>query len=157
MNPLGLREQVEQLLYDCADSIDGDQLEQWPDFFVDDCLYKIVSRENYDRKFPLALIRCESKGMLIDRVNAIRKTQMFAPRSIRHMISSVRIKSDDHEGIAVQSNYLVLQTLVDDETRIFNSGRYLDLIVREGDILKFKRRICVYDTVLIPNSLVYPI
>jgi anthranilate 1,2-dioxygenase small subunit len=157
MNPLGLREQVEQLLYDCADSIDGDQLEQWPDFFVDDCLYKIVSRENYDRKFPLALIRCESKGMLIDRVNAIRKTQMFAPRSIRHMISSVRIKSDDHEGIVVQSNYLVLQTLVDDETRIFNSGRYLDLIVREGDILKFKRRICVYDTVLIPNSLVYPI
>jgi anthranilate 1,2-dioxygenase small subunit len=157
MNPLGLREQVEQLLYDCADSIDGDQLEQWPDFFVDDCLYKIVSRENYDRKFPLALIRCESKGMLIDRVNAIRKTQMFAPRSIRHMISSIRIKSDDHEGIAVQSNYLVLQTLVDDETRIFNSGRYLDLIVREGDILKFKRRICVYDTVLIPNSLVYPI
>jgi hypothetical protein len=29
--------------------------------------------------------------------------------------------------------------------------------VRHGDVLKFKSRTCVYDTVIVPNSLVYPL
>ena len=52
---------------------------------------------------------------------------------------------------------LVLQTLIDDETRILSAGRYIDTLVRDGDMLKFKSRTCVYDTVLVPNSLIYPL
>ena len=36
-------------------------------------------------------MRCESKAMLTDRVVTIRQTQMFAPRALRHLVSSLRI------------------------------------------------------------------
>jgi 3-phenylpropionate/cinnamic acid dioxygenase small subunit len=157
MSSLEIRTEVEDLYYDYAAAIDDGELERWPELFVDDCLYKIVSRENHDRGLPLALMLCESKGMLIDRVTAIRQTQMFAPRAMRHLIGNIRIRSQDSGGIHAGANYVLLQTLVDDETRVVNAGRYIDTLVREGDYLKFKSRICIYDTTMIPNSLIYPI
>jgi 3-phenylpropionate/cinnamic acid dioxygenase small subunit len=154
---LALRLEIEELYTDYAHALDDFALEQWPEFFTDECLYQIVSRENLERGLPLALMRCESKAMLTDRVVTIRQTQMFAPRAIRHLVSSLRIGPVAGEGTDVQANYAVLQTLVDDETRVLSAGRYIDRIVREGDVLKFKSRICVYDTVMVPNSLIYPL
>lgn len=51
----------------------------------------MIPRENYDRGLPLVVMRCESKGMLQDRVYAIRETLMYEPRYVRHVISGVRI------------------------------------------------------------------
>ena len=34
-----------------AAAIDADRLEEWPDFFVDDCVYKITSAENHKRGY----------------------------------------------------------------------------------------------------------
>jgi 3-phenylpropionate/cinnamic acid dioxygenase small subunit len=82
---------------------------------------------------------------------------MFAPRYLRHLIANVRVKSESVEGILVRSNYAVLQTLLGGETRVFNAGRYVDQIVRDGDFLKFKSRVCIYDTIVVPNSLIYPL
>jgi 3-phenylpropionate/cinnamic acid dioxygenase small subunit len=149
--------EIEALFYDYAEAIDEDRVEEWPEFFIEDGVYKIVSRENFDRGLPLATMLCESKGMMKDRVNAIRNLSMFAPRYLRHLIANVRVKSESVEGILVRSNYAVLQTLLGGETRVFNAGRYVDQIVRDGDFLKFKSRVCIYDTVVIPNSLIYPL
>jgi len=157
MRTLELRAEVEDLYYDYAAALDDFELERWPEFFVEECWYKIISRENYDRGLPLATMWCESKGMLKDRVVTIRQTQMFAPRTMRHIVGNVRIKSDEGAEIQSGANYVVIQTLVDDESRIFNTGRYLDTLVREQGRLKFKSRICIYDTIMIPNSLIYPI
>lgn len=51
----------------------------------------------------------------------------------------------------------MLQTLVDEETKVFQSGRYIDRIVRRDGRLKFKQKSCVFDSVTVPTSLVYPI
>ena len=59
--------------------------------------------------------------------------------------------------IKAQSNYLLLQTLVDGPTTIQQSGRYYDTFVRVGGRLLLKERQCVYDTVLIANDLVLPV
>ena len=154
---LALRMLIDELYSDYAHAIDDGELEQWPDFFVDDGLYQVVSRENHERGLPLALIRCESRAMMQDRVATIRQTQMFAPRALRHLVSGIRVAPSNNGEINVQASYAVLQTLVEDETRILSAGRYLDVLVREGDVLRFKSRTCVYDTVLVPNSIVYPI
>jgi|SRR5271166_5088619 len=153
----GLRAEIEALFYDYAEAIDQDRLEEWPEFFVEDGVYKIVSRENFDRGLPLATMLCESKAMMKDRVNAIRNLSMFAPRYLRHLITNVRVKTQGVDEIAVRSNYAVLQTLLGGETSVFNAGRYVDQIVRDGDFLKFKSRLCIYDTTVIPNSLIYPL
>ena len=122
-----------------------------------DCLYKVVPRENWERDLPLALMRCESRGMLKDRVNAVRNTAVYAPRSFRHFIGQFRIQAEASDRFRVRANYVVLQTLVDDLTRIQNAGKYIDLVVRTDEGLRFKEKICVFDSVLVPNSLIYPV
>ena len=152
-----LRDEIEALYADYAEALDDNELERWPDFFTEECLYKLVPRENWERDLPLALMLCESKGMLRDRVTAVRNTAVYAPRTFRHLIGQFRIKAEAPERIRVRANYVVFQTLVDDLTRIQNAGKSIDLIVRTPEGLRFREKICVFDSVLVPNSLIYPV
>ncbi|HTP95063.1 MAG TPA: aromatic-ring-hydroxylating dioxygenase subunit beta [Burkholderiales bacterium] len=152
-----LRIHLDELYADYCACLDDGEFERWPEFFTEDCLYKIVPRENYDRGLPLATWLCESRGMLQDRVVAIRQTSTYAPRYVRHIVGASRVGAWHDGAIAVQANYLVLETLVDDVTRVFQAGRYLDRIVAEDGRLRFREKLCVFDSVLVPNSLVFPI
>jgi salicylate 5-hydroxylase small subunit len=40
---------------------------------------------------------------------------------------------------------------------VFNVGRSLDVIVRTEQGLKFASRECIYDSEMVPNSIIYPI
>ena len=45
-----LRFEAEELLDRYVQCLDEDRLEEWPDFFVEKCVYKIISRVNVERK-----------------------------------------------------------------------------------------------------------
>lgn len=152
-----LRLELEDLYANYTACLDEERFEDWPGFFVETCLYKIVPRQNFDLGLPLATMLCESKGYLLDRVQAIRKTQVFAPRVIRRMVSGIRPIGWQGEELECRANYAAFETLTDEFTRVFNVGRYLDRIVVEDGRLKFKEKICVFDTNLVPNSLIYPL
>lgn len=173
-----LRYEVEDLYAAYVECLDSGELERWPEFFTDACLYKIIPLENFERGLPLALMLCESKGMLQDRVEALRRISVYAPRVLRHLVSGIRIRpapppspealrpSPSEDGketgesagvISVQASYAVFQTLVDEPTQVFNVGRYVDRVVREDGKLKFKEKLCVFDSVLVPGSLIYPL
>lgn len=152
-----LRFEIEDLYADYVECLDEDELERWPELFTDECLYKIIPRENFERGLPLALMLCESKGMLQDRVEALRRTSVHAPRALRHLLSNIRIKAQEAGVIRVQANYAVLQTLNDEPTEVFNAGKYMDQLVRDAGRLKFKEKLCIFDSVVVPGSLVYPI
>jgi len=51
----------------------------------------------------------------------------------------------------------VLETLTDEHTRVLNAGRYIDKLARADGALKFREELCVYDSILVPNTIVYPI
>ncbi len=155
--PITLRFEIEDLFAAYAAALDSDALEKWPEFFTDDCFYQIIPRDNYERGLPLALMRFESKGMLQDRVFAIRETMMYEPRYLRHLISGIRVTGEDDRGWRVEANYAVFETPLNELSRVFNVGRYLDRVVRDGDALKFAEKYCVFDSLLVPNSIVYPI
>lgn len=152
-----LRLELEEFYADYVACLDEDRLEAWPDLFTDICLYKILPRENFDRGLPLATWLCESKGMLQDRVVAIRQTSMYAPRYVRHFVSGIRIGGWQDGVLAVQANYLVLETVADELTRVFNAGRYHDKLVVDDERLKLKEKLCVFDSILVPNSMIYPL
>ena len=152
-----LRFEIDDLYSDYVACLDDGELERWPELFTDPCVYKIIPRENYERGLPLALMLCESRGMLQDRVAALRHTSVFAPRALRHLVSAIRVKREEPDVLHVEANYLVVQTLTDEETRVFNAGKYVDTLVRDGGRLKFRAKLCVCDSVLVPGSLVYPI
>jgi anthranilate 1,2-dioxygenase small subunit len=151
-----LRHELEELYADYADALDNGALERWPEFFAEPCLYRIVSKENHDRGLPLSLMRCESLGMLKDRAVASQKLNVYGPRAWRHMLSHLRAR-EDGDLVAVQANFAVLETLHDQHTRVLVSGRYLDKLARTGAGLRFREKVCVYDSSLIPGSIVVPL
>jgi salicylate 5-hydroxylase small subunit len=65
---------------------------------------------------------------------------------------------EEQDGIIVaEANYAVFRTKLSGESTVFNVGRYLDRIQRSQDGLKFISRLCIYDSEMIPNSIIYPI
>lgn len=156
-NSADLRCEVETLYAEYQGCLNEERFEEWPDFFVESCLYKIIPRENFERGLPLATWLCESKGYLSDRVVAIRKTSVYAPRFIRRVVSGIRIRGWRGDLLEVRADYAAFETLLDELTRVFNVGVYHDLIARENGHFKFKEKICVFDSMLVPNSLIYPL
>lgn len=155
-----LRFEVQDLYDSYAAVLDDGPLEDFPGLFTDPCEYILTSRENHDLGLPLGVIRCESRGMLADRIRSVRELLMYEPRYTRHMISHIRIVSvfDNGKGMEVTANYAVLETLHDEFTKILNAGRYMDTLARGGDgRLLFQKKRCVYDSELIPNSIVLPV
>jgi hypothetical protein len=78
--------QVAELNAAYAATIDADRLEMWPDFFVEDCLYKITSAENQRRGYSAGIIYADSRAMLRDRVTALRTANIYERQSYRHII-----------------------------------------------------------------------
>ncbi len=147
---------VQDLFDRYAAALDDGDYEAWPGFFCEACLYEIVPRENRERGLPLATVRCESRGMLEDRVVALRQTMMYEPRALRHLVSGVRVRRAA-DALHAVANYCVLETLVEETTRILQAGRYEAQIVETGGALVFRELACVFDSVVVPNSLVVPI
>jgi 3-phenylpropionate/cinnamic acid dioxygenase small subunit len=152
-----LRLELEDLYAGYAACLDEERFEDWPEYFTDPCLYKIIPRENFERGLPLATWLCESRGYLADRVTAIRKTAVYAPRYVRRIVSGIRVLGWTEVVLEVRANYLALETLQDELTRVFNTGQYRDKLVVEDGKLKFREKVCVFDSLLIPNSLIYPL
>ena len=146
-----------QLYARYASVVDAADWEAWCDLFTDDCEYRLVPRENHERGLPLATLAFESKGMLKDRAYAIRETLFHDPYYQRHIVGAPRILRVEGDNFHCEANYAVFRTKLSELTTVFNVGRYLDLVVRTPQGLRFASRICIYDSELIPNSIIYPI
>lgn len=145
------------LYADYTSVVDTGDWDRWPDFFTDDCLYRVQPRENHERGLPLATLSLEGKGMLKDRIYGIRETLFHDPYYQRHIVGTPLIREATGEKIVAETNYAVLRTKPDQMSDVYNVGRYLDTIVRTAEGWKFASRICVFDSEMIPNSLIYPI
>jgi len=155
---LELKAEVENLLNTYAQCIDDDDLENWPSFFTEKCLYQVIPRENHEIGLPTAVMWCDSHGMLNDRITALRHANVYQVQWYRHILSNPVITTRDNgETINVQSNYAIFKTCNDGESTVYNVGRYIDVIVREEGVLKFKERSAIYDTHRITTLMVIPI
>ena len=146
-----------QLHADYASAVDSGNWDLWPEFFADDCIYRLQPRENHERGFPLATLSFSSKGMLKDRIYGIRETLFHDPYYQRHVVGLPVIRSVAEGRISCESNYAVFRTKLSEPSTVFNVGRYLDTVVRTQAGLKFASRVCIYATEMIPNSIIYPI
>jgi salicylate 5-hydroxylase small subunit len=153
-----LQREVEELYNDYARALDDGPLDAWPALFTDPCTYLIVPRSNFEAGLPLAIMRCESRGMLEDRVRSVQETIVFEPRYLRHHVTNISGHAHEDGTLEVQANYSVVEVLPEELPRILSVGRYLDVIERGPDeALKFSEKRVVYDSELVPNSIVYPL
>jgi len=148
---------VIRLYSDYAAAVDSADWDRWVEFFVEECEYKIQPRENFERGFPLSTLALLSKNMLKDRVFGIHETLYHDPYYQRHVVGLPLIRGEQDDIIVAEANYAVFRTKLSGESTVFNVGRYFDRIQRSQDGLKFISRLCIYDSEMIPNSIIYPI
>lgn len=147
-----------QLYTDYADRLDRPDLAGWLELFEPDCLYRVVSRENDQAGLPLALMRCEGLPGLRDRVHAIENVSVYAPRTLRHVVSGIRASHTETPGCyRVRASFLVAQSLETEHSTLYACGEYRDLVRDTGAGLRFAEKTAVYDGSLIVNSMVYPL
>ena len=159
LEALLLHREIEDFNSAYAAALDEQRLMDWAEMFTDDAFYVIISRENADRGMPVGLIYCENKGMIQDRAFAHEKTEMFAPRYLRHIISNTQVLGEEKNGdIRTRANYVVVQVLFDrPEAKLHQVGVYYDKFRRVGGALKLAERRCVYDNLLVDNALCLPV
>jgi 3-phenylpropionate/cinnamic acid dioxygenase small subunit len=139
------------------DALDEGRLEEWPDFFAAECRYRIISRENFEAGQGLCIMQADSKGMLTDRVRAILKTQVYAPRYYRRFYSGLRVVKASGKEWDVRQNVLIVQTLINKPSEILGCGVGHDrLVLNASGELKFADRTLILDTEMIRNSVIYP-
>lgn len=152
-----LQLRVADLLARYADCLDQGRFEEWPEFFTEDCVYKIVSSENHEQGLPLGVIDCDSQNMLRDRIMALREANIYEEHGYRHILSTTLIKSRDGDTVRAETSYHVTRTMRDGTAMPFSTGRYIDRIVIVGETLKFAEKIVVFDGKRIDTLLVIPL
>ena len=146
-----------QLYADYASAVDSGNWDLWPEFFTEQCVYRLQPRENHERGFPLATLSFTSKGMLKDRIYGIKETLFHDPYYQRHIVGTPVVRNVEGGHFRCEANYAVFRTKLSEPSRVFNVGRYLDIVVPTPEGLKFASRECIYDSEMIPNSIIYPI
>jgi 3-phenylpropionate/cinnamic acid dioxygenase small subunit len=157
MDDSALRHGIDELNAAYADCIDDDRLEEWPDFFAADCRYLITDRDSHAAGLRHGIIYCASRGMLADRVMALRRANIFEPHRYRHIVGPARIGRVDGGIAEARANFLVVRVMHGGETSLFATGRYLDRIAVGARPFRFAERLVVLDSGKIDTLLVIPL
>ena len=157
MDETALRLGVGELIAAYADCIDDDRLEEWPDFFVEDCRYLITDRESHAAGLRHGIIYAASRGMLVDRVMAMRRANIFEAQRYCHIIGPVRIDRVEAGIAEARANFLAVRIMHDGESQLFATGRYLDRIDVSATPFRFIGRTVVLDSQKIDTLLVIPL
>ena len=140
-----------------AATIDQDRLEAWPDFFTDDCFYKITSAENHRAGYQAGIVYADSKAMLRDRITALRTANIYERQSYRHIIGLPLVTSQGNSVIEAEAPFLVVRILRGAQTDLFATGIYLDRLHDTSDGLRIAQRIVVCDSSHFDTLLAIPL
>jgi anthranilate 1,2-dioxygenase small subunit len=157
MDETALRQGIDNLYAAYTDCIDDDRLEEWPDFFVDDCRYLITDRESHAAGLRHGVIYCASRGMLIDRITTMRRVLVYEPHRYRHILGAGRLGTVQDGVAEARANFLAVRIMHDGQSSLFVTGRYLDRIDVGATPLRFIERLVILDSPKIDTLLVIPL
>lgn len=147
-----------QLNSEYAAAIDDDRLEDWPNYFVDDCFYRVTTFDNFQRGMAAGLVYADSKDMLRDRVLSLRKANVYESQRYRHIVGLPRIIGKaDNGNVRVETGFMVMRIVRRAGTDVFATGRYIDEIVVANDEALLKSREVVCDSTRIDTLLAIPL
>jgi len=148
---------VSSLNADYARAIDDDRLEAWPGFFVEPCVYKITSADNYRQGLEAGVVYADSPGMLRDRVAALRKANVYERQTYRHLVGLPAVLGEAEGAVRTETPFLVVRIMRDGTMALFATGRYVDILVDQGGALRFRERIVVCDSSRFDTLLAIPL
>jgi anthranilate 1,2-dioxygenase small subunit len=148
---------LSDLMEDYARAIDRDELERWPGFFEEKCVYKVTSQDNVAAGYPFGLIYADSRGMLLDRVKSLREANIYEGQRYRHVLGRPFIAEVEGGMVKAETSFIVVRTMRDGETALFASGSYQDTLRVDGERASIVERIVVCDSSRIDTLLALPL
>jgi len=142
---------------DYARAIDDDRLEDWPAFFTDPCLYSITSAANVRQGLEVGVVYADSRGMLRDRVTALREANVYERQAYRHLVGLPAILGEAGGAVRSETPFLVVRIVRDGRMDLFATGRYVDVVVDEAGTLRFRERVVVCDSSRFDTLLAIPL
>ena len=121
-NAIDSNARIAEVLVDYVHDIDDDNLEAWPDYFTEDAIYQIIPRENFENDLPLGLLYCEGRGMMVDRIDALRTANIFEPHTHCHTLNPPRIRASGTGLYTARTNFIVIRTEQNGAMDVFDSN-----------------------------------
>ena len=129
-----------------ARTIDNEQFERWPELFTDPCLYKVTTAENVAKGLESGIMYADSRGMLQDRVSALRKANIYERQRYRHIVGLPFVLGEENGAARVETPFLIVRIMRDGTMEVFATGSYHDRVAADpAGVLKFAERIVVCD------------
>lgn len=159
MNALDLtqREEIADFLERYAHVLDDGRVDEWSGFFDHDATYQVTTRENVEAGMPLGIVLCEGRGMMDDRIEALKIANIFESHTHRHVVGRPMIAPLGDGCCAVRSSFVIYRTMYTGQTDVFATGCYDDVMARGPQGWRFLRRMVVLDSRAIDTLLVYPL
>src|SRR6266581_889165 len=85
-----LRLDVQEFYARYAECLDGGRLQQWPEFFVDSCTYRVTTRRNLRLGPEGHLVSLSTRSTLRDRIVAIGQSGLRAAHAAAHHLEFPR-------------------------------------------------------------------
>jgi len=148
---------ISQALSAYARCLDEDRLEDWPDFFAQDCLYRVTSAQNMRDGYEASLIFLNSKGMVQDRVSALRQANIYERQAYRHLIGQPFLVSNDGMRVVSEAPFMVARIMRDGTTDHFATGCYRDTWRIKAGNIELIERIVICDSSRIDTLLALPL
>ena len=129
-----------------ARAIDNEKFEEWPDFFLDPCLYKVTTADNVAQGFEAGVMYADSRGMLRDRVSSLRIANIYERQRYRHIVG-LPVVLDEKDGTAeTETPFLIVRIMRDGRMEVFATGCYRDKVRMDAaNTPRFAERIVVCD------------
>lgn len=151
------RDAVRDLLAEYGALLDLGKYDDWLGLFAAKCRYQVMPRENWQQGLPAALIFCDSRAMLEDRIRALCQANKYNIHTDRHLIGLPRLLSASEGTLSVEAPFAVYQTDQEGETRLFATGLYQDRFETGAGRLKIRDKTILLDTFAVPSLLATPL
>ena len=154
---VSLRKQaVQEHLYKVCEAIDNFDCEAWVDCFADDCRYRMIPRDNYDRSLPLCLIDDDRAGLL-QRVKLITELWQYRPFRETRQLANVQVSSPNEESATAKATLTVYRTTADGESSVHMVARTEDSLVQVPSRgWKIKERLVILESFKVHNNIILP-
>jgi biphenyl 2,3-dioxygenase beta subunit len=156
--------EIEQFYYEEANTLDERRYSDWLKLFTDDVYYFMPVRrtktsKDLDQEFTVpgtVAFFDDDHAMLAARVKKLDTGYAWSedpPSRTRHLVSNVRILSDDGKELVVHSNFHLYRTRLNSEEDNWIGHREDKLRRVDGSFMIAERRIYLEQTVLLARNL----
>lgn len=140
-----------------AHCLDDDRTEEWPQLFTEECRYAIHPRENFVAGLEGYWLYFDSNAMLRDRVTSLREANLYNIHQNRHIVSNVVVEGEEDGVYCCRASYLVIQTDLEGNPRVFSVGEYRDRVVLTAQGPRFQERIVIPDSFNVQGMIAFPL